>query len=272
MKRLYVFFLLYTGFIHVLSAQVSSTKTLFVEGSIKDQSNQKPIVNAIVHLKTEHGDILDTESDTAGYYAFLLSACTFDNAQIYISLSKKTHGLHQACNCYLNSSEVKSFKIDSSEHIIADFFLSTFSDCLCNPIPKFAFKKNSSEMDRLNYTQREDSVYSFPEWNLFQLAQIMKNEPNVVIEIDGHAGMDECMAEELSQLRAERVKSELIRLGINASRIVAKGWGNSKLLVKPDTIKKAKLRVEKKALHAKNRRCVFKVLSWDYEPAKRTEH
>jgi hypothetical protein len=52
---------------------------------------------------------------------------------------------------------------------------------------------------------------------------------------------------------------------IPAARIVPKGYGELKLLIKDDVIAKAKTKEEKEALHAKNRRTVFKILNWDYQ-------
>jgi hypothetical protein len=45
---------------------------------------------------------------------------------------------------------------------------------------------------------------------------------------------------------------------------MSKGWGEKKLLVKDDVINKAKTKEEKEALHAKNRRTVFRIVNWDY--------
>jgi outer membrane protein OmpA-like peptidoglycan-associated protein len=81
----------------------------------------------------------------------------------------------------------------------------------------------------------------------------------------GHASTLEKNHELLSLYRAQLVGEALIAKGINRQRIQAKGWGNHKLLIRDETIKKAKTCDEKMALHIKNQRVVFKIVSWDFK-------
>jgi len=52
--------------------------------------------------------------------------------------------------------------------------------------------------------------------------------------------------------------------GINDKRLIAKGYGQTALLISDAQIKAAPTKPEKDALHAKNRRTEFKVLSFDF--------
>jgi hypothetical protein len=47
-------------------------------------------------------------------------------------------------------------------------------------------------------------------------------------------------------------------------RLVPKGYGERKVLIKDSEIAKLKTKEEQEAAHQKNRRTVFKVLRWDY--------
>ena len=52
------------------------------------------------------------------------------------------------------------------------------------------------------------------------------------------------MNQKLSEARAKSVKEELIKLGIDPNRLVAKGYGSSKPLQKTDGKSQANRRVE----------------------------
>ena len=69
----------------------------------------------------------------------------------------------------------------------------------------------------------------------------------------------------LALYRTQLIKEVLIAKGINKNRITTKGWGNTKLLIKDKVIKKAKSQEEKLALHTKNQRVVFRIISWDFK-------
>ena len=61
----------------------------------------------------------------------------------------------------------------------------------------------------------------------------------------------------LSQRRAESVVQYLIAKGINKERLLPKGYGESKLLVKNAQTEEG---------HQRNRRTSFRTLSEDFEP------
>jgi len=85
-----------------------------------------------------------------------------------------------------------------------------------------------------------------------QVVTILKKYPDVRVEIGGHTDSDGDAKRnlKLSQRRAEAVKRYLVKKGIAANRLVAKGYGESKPLVKNDT------RAHKQI----NRRVEFKVI------------
>jgi len=91
---------------------------------------------------------------------------------------------------------------------------------------------------------------SFPE--LDRLIQILKQNPEIKIEIQGHTstGRIEDFNLKLSQERADAVANYLLEKGIEKERIQAKGYGSSKPIA-PNTTEANK---------AKNRRVSFKIL------------
>ena len=135
-------------------------------------------------------------------------------------------------------------------------------------LPSIHFKYNSTAYDTLEAKTLYDSAYQIPAAAVNWLARILKDNPSIIIELSAHCSMDETNPDQLSQQRAEQVRADLIKAGIAEGRLVAKGYGTLKLLVKPEIIAKAKDKKEKQALHARNRRCIFRILSWDYTDQK----
>ncbi|MEO8146301.1 MAG: OmpA family protein [Bacteroidia bacterium] len=65
---------------------------------------------------------------------------------------------------------------------------------------------------------------------LNSLVKFLKENSNVKLEIDGHTDSDgdEASNMKLSQQRADAVKAQLVLMGIDASRLSSKGFGESK--------------------------------------------
>lgn len=65
---------------------------------------------------------------------------------------------------------------------------------------------------------------------LNMIVQVMKDNPDVKFEIDGHTDNTGTAAHNLtlSQQRAEAVKTQLINMGVSASRLTSKGFGDGK--------------------------------------------
>lgn len=93
---------------------------------------------------------------------------------------------------------------------------------------------------------------------LKQLLEILQEHKHVVVEIGAHtdATGSSKYNKELSEKRAKSVKSYLEKKGISSDRLVAKGYGESKLLNKcKDGVRCSD------SEHAKNRRTEFKVIA-----------
>jgi flagellar motor protein MotB len=65
-----------------------------------------------------------------------------------------------------------------------------------------------------------------------EIAKLMKDHPEVTFSVEGHTDSDGETAfnQNLSERRAEAVVAEMVRLGIEQSRLTSKGWGESKPL------------------------------------------
>lgn len=92
---------------------------------------------------------------------------------------------------------------------------------------------------------------------LKEILEVLIDQPYITVEIGAHtdANGTESYNKELSRKRAEGVKAYLIKKGIPANRLVAKGYGESQLLNRcKDGVKCSEEE------HAQNRRTEFKVV------------
>jgi outer membrane protein OmpA-like peptidoglycan-associated protein len=108
-------------------------------------------------------------------------------------------------------------------------------------IEKLQFTPNSTEIEKESYPQL-DQVYN-----------LLTTNPSLVVEIGGHTNLliEENMADNLSTERARAVYKYLTGKGIESSRLVIKGYGKSKPLIKENTA----------AAHKVNQRVEIKILS-----------
>lgn len=119
-------------------------------------------------------------------------------------------------------------------------------------------------------------VYPFNQANITSQAadsleflyKILVDNPTLVIELkantDSRGGDD--YNQVLSQKRADSAVDYLVRRGIDAERMVPKGYGETRLLISDDDIAKLASEEEREAAHQANRRTEFSILGDDFVP------
>lgn len=134
--------------------------------------------------------------------------------------------------------------------LLSLLFLTSFNEV---QFPYNTFEKNSTKF----YKPKEDSA------TINLLMTTLIENPKIIIELSGHSCYDE-IDTTLSLRRAKLVKKELINRGIESERLVPVGYQNKRLKYNEKAILTLSSESEKQAMHTKNRRVVYSVLSWDF--------
>ena len=133
-------------------------------------------------------------------------------------------------------------------------------------------------MDTSFYKYLNDQIYAFLRSNevrLMTIADYLFRHPGYIVEIGVHTDCrgSKHSCRRLSQRRAQTICDELVALGVEAGRLVPKGFEESqpyvldgKRLTCDYILKFPKL--ERDELHQKNRRFQIRVLSKEYVPLK----
>lgn len=264
-KILYILLLFCTKF-------VAQNCRLHVSGFIKDNTDTiYGVKHTKVLLKTDNGLEMVVLSDTNGYYSFCFAKCNFKKFTVTIETSKHTVSFVNPRLGYLASKDMQAYTLNDTakfEHLKRNFKVVPVLACGFT-FPPFCFKLNSVTLDTLPLPtgpgySKYDSMVVFPKEGIKIMVEYFKDHPKEVLQISGHADLNEVDPLSLSQLRAEALNNELVKAGINEKHFVTKGYGSTRPLVQENEIKKARSKKQKEELHTKNRRCVFGIVSWDY--------
>lgn len=174
-------------------------------------------------------------------------------ADVTVRLFEKVNGEWMEVNSMVTGNDgkwmfdidpTKEYKVefDKSGFDKQDFIIPTISDkdkrddiiAMMNPLSMKASgsKDNVIRVDNIyfDFARSHPKEESYPI--LDNIVDFMNDNPNVKIELSAHTdavGKDSFNME-LSQSRAERCKSYLVKNGIKSSRIVPKGYGETKIL------------------------------------------
>ena len=128
------------------------------------------------------------------------------------------------------------------------------------------------DMPLVFYPFNEDELLINAEVNsadsLNYLLGIMERNETFVIQLEAHTDSrgNASYNKELSQRRAQTCVDYLIGRGIEPGRLEAVGLGKERLLISDADIAKMSSEDEKERGHQANRRTVFRILRFDYQP------
>lgn len=222
-------------------------------GGSKGVNKGEPIANAKIKLNGSDGTINDAVTGNDGGYTFKLKENV--SYTVTIETSKQTVSATYK-DGYLASKDMGALTTagePASKDFVKDFELTPVEREIRFPAVLYELGKadlKPESKDSLNF-----------------LYQTLIDNPTIIIQLSAHTdsrGNDKAN-QDLSQKRAQSCVDYLANeKKIPLARLSAKGFGETKLLVTDDVINKAKTKEEKEALHQKNRRTVFSIVSWDY--------
>jgi outer membrane protein OmpA-like peptidoglycan-associated protein len=196
-----------------------------VLGSLVDAETQAPVGNARVKIRDRQGRELDVVADSAG--AFRIEKVLPGTVTIIID----------APGYFASTSE---FPVKALEDTPARILLNKRPDK-----PNVVVQGKELKLKKQVHFQI-DSAEILPDSMgiLEEIADVLKTKPELkMVEVQGHTDNQGTTAYNLrlSQNRAQAVVDSLIKLGVDPSRLEAKGYGDTKPLL-PNTTEPNKAR------------------------------
>jgi peptidoglycan-associated lipoprotein len=230
----------------------------------EDGGDGSPLGNVKVKLLGTDGSVTEVMTDGTGAYEFEMK----DNDERYIvantSYTIEVSAIESPASDgqkYLGSKgQETTVGLEESTAFIKDFAL-VCADCggdIKMPLVLYDLGKA--------FLQVNDQVNS--KDSLEYLYTILSENPTITIELAAHTdtrGGDKAN-QTLSQRRAETCVNYLIEKGIDPARMTPIGYGETRPIVSDAQIAAMNTEEEREVGHQKNRRTVFRVMSFDFIP------
>ncbi|HLU87383.1 MAG TPA: OmpA family protein [Taishania sp.] len=223
-----------------LPEELRPTKTVYFEGVVFDATNKLPLPGRFELIDIQSGEtVIISEADKV-------------TGQFIVSLpTNREYVLNVNYKGYLFFSQNFNMVVkENQEAFQMDVPLVPITSDIPVSLKNVFFDLSKATL------RPESSV------ELNKLADFLNRNPSIRIEIGGHTDTrgDEKANLILSQERANSVVEYLIGQGIDANRLVAKGYGESQPKINDDEINKMATEGEKEAAHQENRRTEYKIL------------
>jgi outer membrane protein OmpA-like peptidoglycan-associated protein len=230
-----------------------------LSGKVTDCKTHGLIMNVVISLVGSDGSSIETKTDSAGYYFFgskkinknrkyVIRAGASNESKVVGSKNKKG---------YLSSSDKIVFNTYDSigKAFVYDFCLIKNAGCTLGP-PIIYFKKNKT--DFCDGCIMNDTI----AW----IVNMFNDNPNMIMEVGGHASKDEKKPQELGLKRANLIRDLLIKGGIEPGRLIAKSYSDSvpSYSYDEDIGEKTVFDKNDEASYQQNRRVVIIVVGRDY--------
>lgn len=185
-----------------------------IEGIVTDKHSEEPIENATVKLLNKDGEeIAKTQTDADGHYDLKND----DRYQTYtVRVSHDEYDTDEALSEPGLAKQEIDFQLQ--RNIAALTPGTNLAEVLNIPIIHFDFDKSNI---------REDA-----QVQLEKVYTVLTENPDLKIQIRSHTDSrgSDAYNMKLSDRRAQSTRDYLIKLGIEASRLAAKGFGETKLV------------------------------------------
>jgi peptidoglycan-associated lipoprotein len=222
-----------------------------LQGKVTDRGAKIPVVGATVKVIGSDGTSFETLTTTTGEFKFA------ENGTKRFIQESTTYSIVVSKTDYLiGKDRISTIGLDESTIFFQDFLIQYSPPFMAVSFPEVQYALGSWEL----LPNSKDSLEF--------LYEILIDNHTLVVELQAHTdsrGSDAANIT-LSQKRAQACVDFLIERGILKQRLVAKGYGETKLRKSDADIAKLSASQQEKA-HQKNRRTEFSVLRNDYIPS-----
>jgi len=120
-------------------------------------------------------------------------------------------------------------------------------------------------LENIYYDLDQDYIRSDAAVELDKLVTILEDNPEIKIELSSHTDSRQTAAynDDLSKRRAQSAVEYIVSKGIDSERLVARGYGESQLLISDEEINALPTEEEQERAHQQNRRTEFKVTEYN---------
>lgn len=202
----------------------------YVKGVVREKESQKPLAASIelINLDTKETESLVSSDSVSGNYLIVLT----QGAEYALYVSKKGY-LFKSLN--FNYSSLNDF-----EPIVLDINLERATEGTTAILTNIFFDVDKYDLHQRSVTE------------LQKILRFLKENSAVKVEISGHTDNSGSVSynNSLSERRAESVYNYLISHGVEANRLISRGYGSAKPIADNDSEEGRK----------QNRRIEFKII------------
>jgi outer membrane protein OmpA-like peptidoglycan-associated protein/Tol biopolymer transport system component len=120
-------------------------------------------------------------------------------------------------------------------------------------------------LENIYYDLDRDEIRADAALELDKLVTVLADNPEIKIELSSHTDSRQTAAynDDLSKRRAQSAVDYIVSKGIESDRLIARGYGESNLLIQDEEINKLPTEEAREAAHQRNRRTEFKVIEYN---------
>ena len=226
-----------------------------LQGSAILKEDGTALVGVIVSLLGSDGTSYSALTDDLGGFSFI------ENGDERYIKENTTYAIKVEKECHLNATDqISTVGLEESTTFVKEYILAYVCEEGIVELPEVRYDLAKWDLQVNDQVNSKDS--------LEVLYKTLIDNPTIIIELRSHTDSRDTdqRNQVLSEKRAQSCVDYLISKGIDPVRLTAVGVGESELKISDAEIAKMSTREEKEAMHQKNRRTDFKVLSWDYIP------
>ena len=222
-----------------------------LQGTVYDKATGSPLPDAKLEVVGTDGSSFSSMADANGGFNFAENGkdrYIKENTSYTVRVSKE--------NYLVVNDQITTVGLNESTTFAKEYYLQPAAKGVVIKLPEVQYDLGKFDLR----PEGKDSLET--------LYLTLTENPTIIIELAAHTDSRDSDKRNLalSQNRAQSCVNYLVSKGIDPVRMIAKGYGETKLRISDADIKAMKTKEEQEAAHQSNRRTEFSVLSFDYVP------